>query len=628
LWKLVFMAILVNFGLVITAPIVGFASNMSNYFINATSPSAATGGYVGFVNVMTQAFAPQQSINGGGASTAASGVETGVNVGCSAAAGAVLPSAVANILCPIVSKVAATLTPSDDFSQMTLAMVFSIFFSSLIAFTFLCLAILLIIRYLMLGGLLIVLPLAWLTYIFPKFDNSYSKWWNTFIKWTLFPPLALFFIYLAFLTAANTGVGTGTAGTSYLTTAAGLPNTIGNGPEAAIATQTGLAAPVQQALDEILLVGLTIMGLMFANSLAGKAGSTVVNGGVAASRAIGGYVGKQTKKGARAGFRAVGGNKVVEKMRSGQLGGLQKVPVLGWAAGRGASLASRALEPHLTNKEMVDAAKKKVPDNIEQVKQNLKGNMNSEDRFAHLAKLIEKGELSKDQMVGNEKVADFMDKNQNMIKNYAFEKSAKDMDKILMSNINSRNADRAIKRGDKEVRVEKEVKGENGELLYKAGDNIDPRILKKEAEREFYQKTPKADFAKSKVNEFFSPEEAQKNPDAFTNKINNIANYRPEIASDLMKKMNGSTLKNFSRSYEKTLDEIIRVTDARVKTLGSLGVRDKAETKEFDELTIKLKNAMRGMDGYKRAYSSVFGSAAAENKDDSGGTKDKDDGKH
>ncbi len=304
LWKLIVMAILVNFGLVITAPIVGFASSMSNYFISATSPGSATGGYVAYVTTMTQAFAPQQTINAGGASnTNATGVANGVSVGCNAVVGAYLPSAGVDALCALVGNAAGAMTPADDFSQMSLALVFGMAFSSLIAFTFLCLAILLIVRYLMLAGLLIVLPLAWLTFIFPKFDNSFSKWWNNFIKWTLFPPLALFFIYLAFITAANTGSGTTPPGgtTSYLSTAAGLPGGVANGPEASIAAETGLAAPIQQAADEVLLVGLTIMGLMFANSLSGKAGKATVGAVQGGAKAFGTWAGKT---GRRAGYSA------------------------------------------------------------------------------------------------------------------------------------------------------------------------------------------------------------------------------------------------------------------------------------------------------------------------------------
>lgn len=301
LWKLVFMAILVNFGLVIMAPIVGFADSMSNYFINATSPSSATGGYEGYVTTMAQAFAPQTM-------TPANSVASST---CSGVAGGTGTAALCNLQISVGNATPAG--SPDSLTQEILSMVFGIVFLAMTAFTFFCLAILLVIRYLMLAGLLIVLPLAWLTYIFPKFDNSFSKWWNTFVKWALFPPLALFFIYLAFTTAANTGGAA--AQNAYLQQAAGLPTNAAQGPEGALVYQTGLGGAIQQAADEILLVGLTIMGLMFALSLSGKAGSTVVNGGTTVSKAVGGYVGK---KGMRVAGRAVP-QKLKENLQAGKI---------------------------------------------------------------------------------------------------------------------------------------------------------------------------------------------------------------------------------------------------------------------------------------------------------------------
>lgn len=637
LWKLVVMAILVNFGLVITAPIVGFASDMSNYFINAISPQSTTvAGYEGFASTMTAAFAPQDLTQGGGQTGNATtvGVSTGVTAGCSGTLAGGVPG-----LCALLGKIAGALTPSDSLWQMTMALCFDVFFSFLTLFVFACLAVLLIVRYLMLGGLLIVLPLAWLTWIFPKFDSSFSKWWNTFIKWVFFPPLALFFLYLAFITATNTGG----AGNTYLTQATQIPTNADTGVEAGIVEETGIGGgPIQQAADEILLAGLTIMGLMFANSLAGKAGSTVVNAGASASKAVGGYVGKQTKKGARAGFRKVGGTKAVQKMREGQLGGLQKIPLVGWAAGRGASLAGRALEPHLVNKEIVDEAKKKVPENIEQVKQNLKGNMNTEDRLAHIAKLIEKGELSKDQMVGNENIADFLDKNQNMIKNYSFEKSYKDLDKVLMSTANSRNAARAIKNRQKEVVVVKDVKDENGNVIYKEGTKAEPKALKEAAEKQFYTETPKADFAKSKVNELFSPKAEAENPDEFQNKLNNIFNYRPEIAPDLMKKMNGITLGNFAEPYGKMLNAAVEESKARkdaltasIQAIRKLGVPTQQQAADLEQLESELEKVTakhyqwtKRRQGFDRAYGSIFGSAATEDRGGESGGKKEEGDKH
>lgn len=286
LWKLVVMAVLVNFGLVVTAPIVGFADSMTNYFVNATSPSAATGGYEGYVTIVTSAFAPQQiNANPPATTTSEGGITGSPDSSC---------GLFGQILCSILSKVATQVTQAPDiFLQQVNAMIFGIIFSSLTAFTFLCIGILLFVRYLMLAGLLIVLPIAWLTFIIPKYDSSFSKWWSNFIKWTLFPPAALFFIYLAMITISNIP---GTANTTYLNNVASVPAGAATGPEGALVYQTGLAGPIQNALDEYLLVGLTIMGLFFANSLTGKAGAAVVDGAKSASKAVGGYVGKKSKR--------------------------------------------------------------------------------------------------------------------------------------------------------------------------------------------------------------------------------------------------------------------------------------------------------------------------------------------
>ena len=310
LWKLVFMAILVNFGLVITAPIVGFANSMSTYFINATSPSTATGGYEAYVNTMMSAFQPQIPLDAGASGVTLSSL-------CNSALAQLIGGPPLGAICGIKAAISGTSSASDTLWQNTMALMFDVAFSGVAALTFLCLAILLIIRYLMLGGLLIVLPLAWLTYVFPKFDNSFSKWWNTFIKWTLFPPLALFFIYLAFITAGNIGnstnVAAGTTTNTYLAATLGGNNDGTNNIslEKSLSTQTGLGGGViEQAADEVLLVGLMIMGLMFALSLSGKAGSTVVNGATTVSKAAAGYVGRKTGKAAARVYQKAGGEQI------------------------------------------------------------------------------------------------------------------------------------------------------------------------------------------------------------------------------------------------------------------------------------------------------------------------------
>ena len=147
-----------------------------------------------------------------------------------------------------------------------MATIFAIVLSGLAAIVLITLAVLLLVRYVALGILLILLPLAWLTWIFPSFKSNFSKWWSEFIKWAFFPPLALFFVYLAFVTAVK-----GTAsGQQYLSTAAAIPNNAASGVEGALGIGIGTVDPITQAVNEILLVALMMGGVFAASSLSGK----------------------------------------------------------------------------------------------------------------------------------------------------------------------------------------------------------------------------------------------------------------------------------------------------------------------------------------------------------------------
>lgn len=418
LWKLVVMAILVNFGLVITAPIVGFANSMSNYFINATSPSVATGGYEAYVTTLMTAFAPQAQ------NLAIAGAQTSIcqNTGAQLIGGPLLLG-----ICAITGQsTTGGDATSDAFWQNVMALLFDVAFSAIAAFTFLALAVLLIIRYLMLGGLLIVLPLAWLTYIFPKFDNNFSKWWDTFIKWTFFPPIALFFIYLAFITAVNTGgtSATATAANTYVAAATG--GTSNNASiEKSLATQTGISGQVfAQAADEILLVGLMIMGLMFASSLAGKAGSTAVNAATTVSRAAAGYAGRQARKGATRVYQRAGGENLNAALQRSRI---PLVSTLGRGAanltegGSKALVEQRSKELHLSGMD---------DDRLVNVTQGLRA---GEDQLAAVQEWQKRGKLDKIKEIGGLSFADWLKKNQQSFTDFTQGKLKGDVDKMLMS---------------------------------------------------------------------------------------------------------------------------------------------------------------------------------------------------
>jgi len=71
------------------------------------------------------------------------------------------------------------------------------------AITMWALAALVLVRYVAITILLILMPLAWVAYIFPKLEEHYKKWWSAFLQWLLFLPTALFFVHLAILTVIN-----------------------------------------------------------------------------------------------------------------------------------------------------------------------------------------------------------------------------------------------------------------------------------------------------------------------------------------------------------------------------------------------------------------------------------------
>ena len=545
LWKLVLMAVLVNFGLVITSPIVSFSDSMTNYFLTAVAGNGIDGAQ-GFVNNLTNAFQPQA------VATPTVNPTNIIQKGCTTALAfspfGPLPGATE--LCSKLTQVATGQQPQaqDTFLQSFLASVFSVVLSAIIAFTFLTLAVLLLVRYAAMGILLVLLPLAWLTWIFPRFSSNFSKWWSEFVRWTFFPAMALFFVYLAFQTAS---LGT-TSGAQYMRTTAALQAGAGSGPEAGLAIQTGTVGPIQQAADEALLAALMIGGLMAAGSLSGKAGGVVINGAKSAAGFVGGYVGKQTKKGARLAYQKAGGDKLTQALREGRVGGaLKRIPVVGGVVGgvvqRGESLAGRGIGSIATNEALVKEASKNVPKDSAVIKQNLAGSMNTQDNLAHISELIKRKELDENVMVNGKKVADYIDSRPDMVARYGWGKDAKDADKGIGN-------DKAVRDAAKEV-----------ENLKKAGQDTTKAMedLAKATEN-FVVTLKKEDMSKMGVNAIFTPadEKTGNLSDKAIALMRAFARQSPQLVPGALTKMKGAILNNFDKQYRDILkSEIKNTTD-------------------------------------------------------------------
>jgi hypothetical protein len=73
----------------------------------------------------------------------------------------------------------------------------SVIFMAIIFLVFAAYAFFLIARIVALWVLLIFAPLVWLLWAMPSNKGYFKKWWDAFLKWCFFAPIAAFFIYLA-----------------------------------------------------------------------------------------------------------------------------------------------------------------------------------------------------------------------------------------------------------------------------------------------------------------------------------------------------------------------------------------------------------------------------------------------
>lgn len=158
LWRLIVAAFLVNFSLVFAGAIVNFADQFTSYFMN-TSGGGSTGQFV--LNLT-------------------SGLQPSAITGTQALPGGF-----------------------TGFMQQIASLLLAVLITAIIIITIFGFVVMMLIRYVTLGILLILMPLAWLLWIFPKTRAQWSKWWNTFLRWTFFAPIMMFFVYLAIVTWAN-----------------------------------------------------------------------------------------------------------------------------------------------------------------------------------------------------------------------------------------------------------------------------------------------------------------------------------------------------------------------------------------------------------------------------------------
>ena len=484
LWKLVVMAILVNFGLVIMAPIVGFANSMTQYFLNCIDPGAgcnasASNGLStmnGFATKLAGAFNPQ--------------------VGFLTANSSTLSSASA----PNLSWQGAFSVSAADFGKM-LVPLFSILFvaveSIIIIIVLLALVFMLLVRYLYIAILAILLPFAWLSWVFPSFKQHWSRWWNEFIRWTFFAPIVVFFLYLAIQTMGAMSQAGGTPSQMFDTYKSNS-NVIW-GSLASFFTSIFLPV-IGNILNMIVMCGLSVAGLIVADKMSINGAGAAVKAVETVGNGVGNYARKQSAKFGRAAYRGAGGERLTRAMQQGRIGTtLKKIPVLGKPLGglvrRGESAVGRGLAAISTNRAMVDEEVQKVPNTKEEFLNNMEGSMNDQERMAYFRRGTEKNWIKPGMQVDGQEVSDYLKKNKSTFHSYgedgegSTEEKARDKSGLTFSE-GSLEAKQAASRN---AELDKKRQADIGKLQEKAGLSDEDMEFYTGTKAEEVEKLPEAD---------------------------------------------------------------------------------------------------------------------------------------
>lgn len=152
---------------------------------------------------------------------------------------------------------------------MLTALMFHTVFVAVLAFAFVGLTGMLLMRTVGLLVLIVISPLAFAMNILPITKSYFSKWWESFIKFLFYAPIASFFLYLAAMVASDARQSSGPVALGYSVT-----NSSG---DAASTVNIANVLPTSFTVDVIwewaLVIGLLFTGIMMIK----EGGGTLAN---------------------------------------------------------------------------------------------------------------------------------------------------------------------------------------------------------------------------------------------------------------------------------------------------------------------------------------------------------------
>lgn len=331
--KLIMIALLINFSLVIGGVFIDMGNDIGRFFVSGGSEdTTGVGDNIMAAVALTRTIQPN---------TDALSVEE-------------LESD--NLLIKSLGALAMTIVVTFLLSAMVLIMFFRMIF---------------------LWILLILAPLAWIAYVIPHASQYWSQWWTKFLQWSFFPAIFGFFIYL--------GVFTGLKFSA--------PESFGSIPTIPAALTRADTLPFQSIttlLQYTAVIFILFFGLIAAQKWSLAGASTAMKLGNTGKNWMLGKVKGGTIRGAKlAGKAAV--RAVPEERRRAVRETLEKIPLVGRAIG-GPGARHAAQQKML--KEQRGKMKNLRPQDYEAIlKQTVATPEGLARRAGALAELAEKGKL-------------------------------------------------------------------------------------------------------------------------------------------------------------------------------------------------------------------------------------------
>ncbi len=233
--NLVIAAVLVNFSMLIVGVALDFTGAIGMFFIKAASLDGNIGG---FADKFAAVFNIQNLFV----------VNNSPGIASAAEAAGELGNTYIGFLNMVLTFVAMIIT-----GILSLIAIGAIVF-------------MLLVRYVILTILLILMPIAWLSFAIPQLSAGiWDKWWKSFLKWIFFFPAVAFFLYLAMLSFDAVGTR--------------LDDKIKNSPPAIAAGNVTLdRGAVGHLMQIIVMVGLMGGGIYAADKMSIAGGKAAFGG--------------------------------------------------------------------------------------------------------------------------------------------------------------------------------------------------------------------------------------------------------------------------------------------------------------------------------------------------------------